>query len=52
LGLVSMQERLRIAGGTFTLISTLGQGTTVEVVVETPQATAQALADSCSLGSV
>jgi signal transduction histidine kinase len=50
LGLVSMQERLRIAGGTFTLISTLGQGTTVEAVVETPQATAQALADSVLLG--
>jgi two-component system, NarL family, sensor kinase len=35
LGLESMQERVRIVGGTFTLASSPGQGTTVEVVAET-----------------
>jgi signal transduction histidine kinase len=35
LGLVSMEERLRIVGGTLTLTSIPGQGTTIEAVVET-----------------
>jgi signal transduction histidine kinase len=38
LGLVSMQERVRIVGGTFTLTSSPGQGTTVEAVAETTRA--------------
>jgi two-component system sensor histidine kinase UhpB len=35
LGLVSMQERLRILGGTLTLISSPGHGTLIEAVVKT-----------------
>lgn len=31
LGLISMQERARIAGGTFSIESALGQGTTITV---------------------
>lgn len=38
LGLVSMQERMRIVGGTFNLTSSPGQGTTVEAVAETTRA--------------
>jgi PAS domain S-box-containing protein len=38
LGLESMQERVRILRGTFTLTSSPGQGTTVEVVAETARA--------------
>jgi signal transduction histidine kinase len=38
LGLVGMQERLRIVGGTFTLTSTPGHGTTIEAVVRPPAA--------------
>jgi two-component system, chemotaxis family, CheB/CheR fusion protein len=34
LGLVSMQERARIAGGTFSVTSSLGEGT--NIVVEIP----------------
>jgi len=35
LGLVSMQERLRILGGTLSLISSPGHGTLIEAVVKT-----------------
>lgn len=38
LGLVGMRERLRIAGGTFTLTSGLGRGTMIEAVVRTAAA--------------
>jgi signal transduction histidine kinase len=38
LGLMSMQERLRMFEGTFTLTSSPGQGTTVEAVAETARA--------------
>jgi signal transduction histidine kinase len=36
LGLVSMQERLRMLEGTLTIISSLGQGTIIEAVVPQP----------------
>lgn len=38
LGLESMQERVRIVGGIFTLTSSPGQGTTVDAVAETARA--------------
>jgi signal transduction histidine kinase len=38
LGLVSMQERLRMVNGTFILTSTPGHGTVVHATVETPHA--------------
>jgi signal transduction histidine kinase len=37
LGLVSMQERLRMVNGTFIITSTPGQGTVVHATVRTPQ---------------
>lgn len=33
LGLISMEERARIAGGTFSISSSLGNGTTIDVFV-------------------
>jgi signal transduction histidine kinase len=33
LGMISMQERARLAGGTMTVVSKLGEGTTVMVEI-------------------